>query len=54
MLVFSVGGGDAERNISLNLVRALELAARASGATVFGIVGRDGGTTAQVGRRRAS
>ena len=47
MLIFSVGGGDAERNISPNLVRALELAA-AVGASVYGVVGRDGGTTARV------
>ena len=48
LLVFSVGGGDAERNISPNLVRALDLA-RAVGASVYGIVGRDGGHTAAVG-----
>lgn len=47
VLVFSVGGGDQERNISVNLVRALELA-RACRAQIFGIVGRDGGFTAQV------
>lgn len=45
VLVFSVGGGDVERNISPNLVRALELA-RTVGASVYGIVGRDGGSTA--------
>jgi D-sedoheptulose 7-phosphate isomerase len=45
LLVFSVGGGDKIRNISVNLVRALELAAE-RGAPVFGIVGRDGGHTA--------
>jgi D-sedoheptulose 7-phosphate isomerase len=45
VLVFSVGGGDVERNISPNLVRALELA-RSVGASVYGIVGRDGGSTA--------
>ncbi len=48
VLVFSVGGGDAERNISPNLVRAVELA-RSVGASVYGIVGRDGGHTAAVG-----
>lgn len=48
LLVFSVGGGDAERNISPNLVRALDLA-REVGASVYGIVGRDGGHTAVVG-----
>src|SRR5262245_41211779 len=46
VLVFSVGGGDVERNISSNLVRALELA-RKVGAEVYGIVGRDGGYTAR-------
>ncbi len=45
LLIFSVGGGDAARNISPNLVRALELAG-AVGASVYGIVGRDGGSTA--------
>jgi D-sedoheptulose 7-phosphate isomerase len=44
VLVFSVGGGDLERNVSANLVRALELA-RSTGAAIFGIVGRDGGFT---------
>ncbi len=48
LLVFSVGGGDLERNVSPNLVHALELA-RDRGATILGIVGRDGGFTAQVG-----
>lgn len=47
VLVFSVGGGDAERNISPNIVRALE-EARARGTKIFGIVGRDGGYTAKV------
>jgi len=47
LLVFSVGGGDQERHISVNLVRGLEVA-RERGAGVFGIVGRDGGFTAQV------
>jgi D-sedoheptulose 7-phosphate isomerase len=47
ILVFSVGGGSRERNISVNLVQALELA-KGVGASVFGIVGRDGGYTAQV------
>jgi D-sedoheptulose 7-phosphate isomerase len=42
VLVFSVGGGDAERGVSANLVRAVD-AARAAGARTFGIVGRDGG-----------
>jgi D-sedoheptulose 7-phosphate isomerase len=47
VLVFSVGGGDAERNVSANLVRALEHAQEA-GARIFGVVGRDGGFTARV------
>lgn len=48
VFVFSVGGGDAERNVSPNLVRALDEAKRC-GATIFGIVGRDGGYTKKVG-----
>ena len=47
VLVFSVGGGDAERNVSTNIVRALEHATSV-GASVFGVVGRDGGYTAKV------
>ncbi len=47
VLVFSVGGGSRERNVSVNLVRSVELA-REVGAKVFGIVGRDGGFTKQV------
>ena len=47
VLVFSVGGGDEQRNISTNLVRALQCAKRA-GAKVCGVVGRDGGFTAKV------
>jgi D-sedoheptulose 7-phosphate isomerase len=47
VLVFSVGGGDAEQNVSANLVRALDHA-RDAGARIFGIVGRDGGYTARV------
>jgi len=47
VLVLSVGGGDADRKVSVNLVRALEHA-RAVGATVVGIVGRNGGFTAKV------
>jgi D-sedoheptulose 7-phosphate isomerase len=42
LLVFSVGGGDEARNVSVNLVRAVDLA-RGVGASVFGVVGRDGG-----------
>lgn len=47
LFVFSVGGGSAERNISPNLVLALEYARRV-GARIGGVVGRDGGYTAQV------
>ena len=47
VFVFSVGGGNAERNISANIVRALEHA-RMVGAKILGIVGRDGGFTAKV------
>lgn len=47
VLVLSVGGGDLERNVSPNLVKALEHA-RSVGATICGVVGRDGGYTAKV------
>lgn len=47
VFVFSVGGGDLEKNISANLVKALEHA-REVGAKIIGIVGRDGGYTARV------
>jgi D-sedoheptulose 7-phosphate isomerase len=47
VFVFSVGGGDARKNISANLVRALEYAQEVR-ATICGVVGRDGGYTAQV------
>ncbi len=46
LLIFSVGGGNLEKNVSPNLVNAIQLAKRA-GASVVGIVGRDGGYTAQ-------
>ena len=46
VLVLSVGGGDLERNISHNLVRAVQYA-KEIGATVCGIVGRNGGYTAK-------
>jgi D-sedoheptulose 7-phosphate isomerase len=42
LLVFSVGGGDEARKVSENLVRAIDVA-RGMGASVFGVVGRDGG-----------
>ena len=47
LFVFSVGGGDAERKVSANLVAALQFA-RKVGARVCGVVGRDGGFTARV------
>lgn len=47
LLVFSVGGGNLERNVSPNLVAALQYA-KQIGSRVLGIVGRDGGYTAQV------
>jgi len=45
--VFSVGGGNLEKNISANLVEALKYA-KSVGAKITGVVGRDGGYTAQV------
>ncbi|HUJ32856.1 MAG TPA: HAD-IIIA family hydrolase [Candidatus Acidoferrum sp.] len=47
VMVFSVGGGDAEKNISANLVRAVQYA-REIGCAVGGVVGPNGGYTAQV------
>jgi D-sedoheptulose 7-phosphate isomerase len=47
VLVLSVGGGNREKNVSVNIVRALELA-RSTGSRIFGIVGRDGGFTGTV------
>lgn len=47
ILVFSVGGGSAEHNISPNIVKAL-VYARGIGALILGVVGRDGGFTATV------
>jgi len=47
IFIFSVGGGHLEKNISVNIVRSLELAQNV-GAKICGIVGRDGGYTAQV------
>ncbi|RME17434.1 MAG: SIS domain-containing protein, partial [Bdellovibrio sp.] len=46
LLIFSVGGGDKEKNVSVNLIRAIDYA-KSQGASVFGIVGRQGGYTAQ-------
>jgi D-sedoheptulose 7-phosphate isomerase len=48
ILVFSVGGGDADRNVSPNIVEALRLA-KARRARILGIVGRNGGETARLG-----
>jgi D-sedoheptulose 7-phosphate isomerase len=48
LLVLSVGGGDLERNVSPNLVRAVQYA-KEIGARVLGIVGRNGGYTAKAG-----
>src|SRR5437867_12529457 len=47
VLVFSVGGGNVEQNISVNLVRAID-EARSRGARIFGIVGKEGGYTKEV------
>ncbi|MGA8363844.1 MAG: SIS domain-containing protein [Solirubrobacteraceae bacterium] len=47
LLVFSVGGGSREHNVSTNLVRAME-AARDAGAAIYGIVGAPGGTLAEL------
>jgi D-sedoheptulose 7-phosphate isomerase len=47
LLVFSVGGGNVERNVSVNLVRALDEGKR-RGCRIFGIVGRDGGYVAKM------
>lgn len=44
LLVFSVGGGDLEKSVSVNLVRCIQLA-KEVGASVYGIVGRNGGYT---------
>ena len=46
ILILSVGGGNAEKNVSANLIEAIDYA-KYAGAKVFGIVGRDGGYTAQ-------
>jgi D-sedoheptulose 7-phosphate isomerase len=46
LLIFSVGGGNVEKHVSVNLVRSIELAKQV-GAKVFGIVGKDGGFTRQ-------
>jgi len=48
LFVLSVGGGNAERNVSTNIVKALD-EAKERGMAIYGIVGRDGGYTKQVG-----
>jgi D-sedoheptulose 7-phosphate isomerase len=48
VFVMSVGGGDAVRNVSPNIVKGLD-EARRRGLKIFGIVGRDGGHTKQIG-----
>lgn len=48
VFILSVGGGNAEKNVSMNLVRALDLA-KERGLTILGVVGRDGGYTKKVG-----
>ena len=48
VFVLSVGGGNAERNVSVNLVRALDFA-KERGARILGVVGRDGGHAKKVG-----
>jgi len=48
LFVFSVGGGNVERRVSINLVHAVDLA-RERGAKVFGVVGRDGGYVGKFG-----
>jgi D-sedoheptulose 7-phosphate isomerase len=47
LLVFSVGGGNAEKKVSTNIVAALQLG-QERGTAIYGIVGRDGGTTAEL------
>jgi len=48
VMVFSVGGGSIERNVSINLIKALE-EVKHRGAIILGIVGRDGGYTKKIG-----
>ena len=48
IFILSVGGGNSEKNVSVNLIRAIEYAKQKS-ASVFGIVGRDGGYTKKAG-----
>jgi D-sedoheptulose 7-phosphate isomerase len=44
LLIFSVGGGSKEKNVSVNLTRAIDVA-KSAGASIYGVVGRDGGYT---------
>ena len=53
LLVFSVGGGSREHNVSINLVNAIEQA-RAAGASIYGVVGAPGGTLARWRTSRSS
>ena len=46
-MVFSVGGGNTEKKISVNIVKSLQYA-KVKGAKICGIVGRDGGYTARI------
>jgi D-sedoheptulose 7-phosphate isomerase len=46
LLIFSVGGGNKQKNVSMNIVKALEYG-KEVGMKIFGIVGRDGGETAK-------
>jgi D-sedoheptulose 7-phosphate isomerase len=48
VFVFSVGGGNSEKNVSMNLVNAVDFAKQV-GASVVGIVGKDGGYTKRIG-----
>ncbi len=48
VFVFSVGGGNQEKNVSVNLIKGLQVASEA-GATIVGVVGRDGGYTKTTG-----
>ena len=48
VFVLSVGGGNVEKNVSVNLVKALDVA-KDAGSMILGIVGRDGGYTKQIG-----
>ena len=47
IFIFSVGGGNSEKNVSMNLVHALKYAKKVN-AKIFGVVGRDGGHTAKI------